>query len=212
MITAIHTYLHSIKVVCPQVTQIALDYIESGLVVSKVSARQLYSSPNTMQKEVGFLYSGLIRVYYIEHFGNQISVKFIKENEFATHFSAFITENPTKYYFQCIEPSIIVKIPFSHIEAGYETFPVLERYGRLVAEEALKIHHRRIESFLFDTAEERYLKFMKEHPDLLERISITNLASYLGVERQTLTRIRKRIAVTGLLDSRESIKTADLTP
>jgi CRP/FNR family transcriptional regulator len=53
---------------------------------------------------------------------------------------------------------------------------------------------QRIESFLFETAEQRYLEFMSENPDLYHRVSVSHLSSYLGIERQTLTRIRQKLA------------------
>ena len=51
----------------------------------------------------------------------------------------------------------------------------------------------RIDSFIFDNAETRYMNFLKSNPDLNNRITVTMLSSYLGIERQTLTRIRKKI-------------------
>jgi hypothetical protein len=69
-----------------------------------------------------------------------------------------------------------------------------ERNGRLIAEEVLRQQQRRIESFQFDSAEQRYLDFIKEHPELFNRVSLTHLSSFLGIERPSLSRIRKRIA------------------
>jgi hypothetical protein len=66
--------------------------------------------------------------------------------------------------------------------------------GRLVAEKVLTILNDRVESFLFNTAEERYLKFINENPDLIQRVSLTHLSSFLGIERQSLSRIRSKIA------------------
>jgi CRP/FNR family transcriptional regulator len=63
----------------------------------------------------------------------------------------------------------------------------------LLVEELLKQFQKRIESFLFETAEVRYINYLKEYPDLIERISISNLCTYLGIERQSLTRIRKKL-------------------
>jgi CRP-like cAMP-binding protein len=76
----------------------------------------------------------------------------------------------------------------------YQQSPKFERYGRLIAEEILKRQQTRIESFIFQTAEERYLDFMKQHPALFNRISLSHLCSYLGIERQSLTRIRQKLA------------------
>ena len=66
-------------------------------------------------------------------------------------------------------------------------------YGRLIAEHVLTVQTDRVESFLFENAEQRYLNFIDKNPDIINRISLTHLASYLGIERQSLSRIRKKI-------------------
>ncbi|MCZ8128737.1 MAG: hypothetical protein O9304_17985 [Microcystis sp. LE19-114.1B] len=204
MTEAFQAYLESVRAICPQVTDVELNYIKSGLTISKLKAKQIYIIANTIQKQIGFVYTGLLRGYYIDNFGNQISIKFIREYEFAADLSAFIAQKPSMYYFQCIEPCTIVNIPYEHIQAGYEKFPVMERYGRLIAEEVLKILQERIESFLFETAEQRYLKFLDEYPDLAQRVSISSLSSFLGIERQSLTRIRKKIGKIKVINSNVS--------
>lgn len=191
---AITTYLDSVKTLCPKVTDAELIYLESGLTISELKSKHFYIHANTIQKELGFVFSGLLRAYYIDNNGSEISVNFIRENRYATHYSAFITQVPSKYYFQCIEPSIIVNLSYKHIQDGYERFPILERYGRLVAEEVLKGQQKRIESFLFENAETRYLNFIKENTNLFNRVSLSYLSTFFGIERQSLTRIRKKIA------------------
>jgi CRP-like cAMP-binding protein len=190
---AIDAYLNSVKTICPKVTNNELNYIESGLNVKEFKPKDFYITANTIQNEIGFVFSGLLRSFYIDTNLNQITVKFICENEFASDFPAFISETPSKYYFQCIEPTIMVSLTLQHIQGGYERFPILERYGRLVSEEIVKIQQKRIGSFLFNTDEERYLNFIKEYPTLFNRVSISHLSSYLGIERQSLTRIRKKL-------------------
>ncbi|HTI93495.1 MAG TPA: Crp/Fnr family transcriptional regulator [Puia sp.] len=190
---AIDAYLRSFKTICPRVTTTELDYLESGLTVSELKPKHFYLHANTIQREIGFVFAGLVRTFYIDDKGDQISVNFVRESQYVTHYPAFITQTPSKYYFQCIEPTIIVNLPYHHIQEGYDRFPNLERYGRLIAEEALKVLHRRIESFLFENAETRYLDFMERFPDLFNRVSLSYLSSYLGIERQSLTRIRKKL-------------------
>jgi CRP-like cAMP-binding protein len=190
----IEAYLKSFQTICPNATIEELNYLESGLSVVELKAKHFFIHANTIQKEIGFLYSGLLRAFYIDNNGNEISVNFIRENRYATHYSAFITRTPSKYYFQCLEPTVLVTISYKHIQEGYEKFPIFERYGRLVAESVLKIQQKRIEGFLFDNAESRYLDFINENPDLFNRVSLSYLASYLGIERQSLTRIRKKLA------------------
>lgn len=193
MQNAINSYLYSVKTLCPSATAAELAYLASGLTVSDLKPRHFYLHANTIQKEIGFVFSGLVRAFYIDDKGDQITVNFARENQYVTHYPAFITQTPSKYYFQCLEPTIIVNLGYTHIQECYNTFPTLDRYGRLIAEEALKVLHRRIESFLFENAETRYLDFMERNPDLFNRVSLSYLSSYLGIERQSLTRIRKRL-------------------
>ena len=69
----------------------------------------------------------------------------------------------------------------------------IEHYLRLTVEDVFEQHLNRVEGFIFDNAEQRYLNFVKSNPDLFNRISISDLSSYLGIERQSLTRIRKKL-------------------
>ncbi len=189
-----NTYLNAIRTLCPNVSHTALNYLKSGLRVVELQPKHFFIHANVIQQEIGFVFQGLIRAFYIDNQGNEITVNFVQENRYATHYTAFITRTPGKYYFQCIEPTILVNLSYDHIQTGYDKFPDIERYGRLIAEEVLKFQQKRIESFLFDTAEQRYLDFIKENPDLFNRVSLSHLSSFLGMERQTLTRIRQKLA------------------
>ncbi|MEY3245645.1 MAG: hypothetical protein RL253_802 [Bacteroidota bacterium] len=189
-----NTYLNAVKTLCPNVSHTALNYLKSGLRVVELQPKHFFIHANVIQQEIGFVFQGLIRAFYIDNQGNEITVNFVQENRYATHYTAFITRTPGKYYFQCIEPTILVNLSYDHIQTGYDKFPDIERYGRLTAEEVLKFQQKRIESFLFDTAEQRYLDFIKENPDLFNRVSLSHLSSFLGMERQTLTRIRQKLA------------------
>jgi CRP/FNR family transcriptional regulator, anaerobic regulatory protein len=191
---AINAYLVSMKKLCPRVTKADLNYLRSGLTVSQLKPKDFYIRASTVQNEIGFVFSGLVRAFYIDKKGNEISVGFIRENKYATHYAAFITQTPSMYYFQCIEPTVMVNLSYQHIQEGYDKYPNIERSGRLIAEEILKGQQRRIESFLFDSAETRYLEFIKRNPNLFNRVSISHLSSFLGIERQSLTRIRKKLS------------------
>jgi CRP-like cAMP-binding protein len=191
---AIRTYLESVESLCPGVTDTELNFLESRLSVSEYKSRHTYISADTIQDEIGFVHRGLLRAFFVDSKGNEITVNFAREKGCATHYSAFISKTPSRYSFQCMEPSVIVSLTYEHIQEAYERYPVMERYGRLMVEQVLKSQQKRIEGFLFATAESRYLEFVRENPDLFNRVSLSHLASYLGIERQTLTRIRQRLA------------------
>ena len=179
---AIDTYLNAVKSLCPRLSGEELDYFKIGLRITELKPKHFFIHANAIQQEIGYIYSGLLRAFYVDENGNEITVNFIPENRYATNYTAFISRTPSKYYFQCLEPTVLVTLSFEHIQGGYEKFTNIERYGRLVAESVLKFQQKRIESFLFETAEQRYLDFIQVNPSLFNRISLSHLSSFLGIE------------------------------
>jgi CRP/FNR family transcriptional regulator, anaerobic regulatory protein len=190
----IESYINAIRKICPEITKQEIDYLVSGLSIQAFEPKHFYIQANTIQKCIGFVHSGLLRAFYIDNEGKDITIRFVQENGFATDYSSFIQQTKSKYYFQCLEKTTIVNIPFNHIQNGYKQYPLLERYGRIIAEEIIKSLQNRIESFQFYTAEERYLHFVKNSSSLFNRVSLSYLSTYLGIERPSLSRIRKKLA------------------
>ncbi|MEZ4850548.1 MAG: Crp/Fnr family transcriptional regulator, partial [Bacteroidia bacterium] len=77
---------------------------------------------------------------------------------------------------------------------AYDQSKNWERFGRIIAESAYAIATNRFESFLFLSARERYLQMLHDYPRFIHRIPLYHLASYLGIERESLSRIRKELA------------------
>jgi CRP/FNR family transcriptional regulator, anaerobic regulatory protein len=190
----IEQYVNSVKQICPKITEHEIHYLKSGLTIQNFEPKHFYIQANTIQKNIGFVSSGLLRAFYIDNEGKEITIRFVQENGFATDYSSFIQQQKSKYYFQCLEKTTIVNIPFEHIQNGYNSYPLLEKYGRMIAEEIINGLQNRIESFQFYTAEERYLNFIKNSPTLFNRVSLSYLSTYLGIERPSLSRIRKKLA------------------
>ena len=195
METPISIYLESYKQICNQITDEEIAFVSKGLTISEFKAKQYYLKAGQVQTTIGYMVSGLIRSYYIDDKGNEITISFVKEKEYVTDYGAFVRQKPSKCYFQCLEPCVVVNLLYSEMQDGYNEYKNIERYGRLVTEEVLVQQQTRLESFLFEKAEERYLNFIKRSPNLFNRISLTYLASYLGIERQSLSRIRKKLAM-----------------
>jgi hypothetical protein len=86
-------------------------------------------------------------------------------------------------------------MPFRDLERLYEENPKFERVGRVMAENTIiRIRNRNL-SLLNDSPEERYLQLLKDRPKVIERVPQNIIASYLGIEPETLSRIRKKITV-----------------
>ncbi|NHF60877.1 Crp/Fnr family transcriptional regulator [Flavobacteriaceae bacterium TP-CH-4] len=178
----------------PDANAEGIEFLRSALTIQEYAKKDLLFKSGDIQREVGFVCKGLLRRYYVNDRGNKITTGFVKENNYASDYPAFIRQIPSKYFIECLEPSVIIKLSYDKIQEAYKRYKKAGTYGRLVAEYVLTHQTDRVESFLFNTAEERYLKFIKENSDIMNRISLSQLASYLGIERQSLSRIRSRLS------------------
>ncbi|TPG33961.1 Crp/Fnr family transcriptional regulator [Flavobacterium pectinovorum] len=186
--------LKSIREICPDISDAEISQYASKLTFLELNKKDFFLQVGKVQKAIGFIANGLVRSSFVDNEGNEITVGFYSEGDYATHYPAFITQQPSKYSIQCLEPTTMVCLSYDDLHWIYQNLPSFEKYGRLVAEEILKRQQARIESFIFQTAEERYLDFIKHHSDLFNRISVSHLCSFLGIERQSLTRIRQKLA------------------
>ncbi|MAZ72720.1 MAG: cAMP-binding protein [Flavobacteriaceae bacterium] len=172
----------------------AKKFTRSFLNIQKYKKKEFVYKAGEIQKEIGFVCQGLLRKYYVNEKGSEIITGFISENGYATDYPSFLRQKPSKFHIQCLEPTIIVNMSYANLQEAYRKYKGNEMYGRLVAERVLTRETDRVESLLFENAEERYLNFTTKNKELTNRISLTHLASYLGIERQSLSRIRSNLA------------------
>lgn len=190
---AYQQYLDSYLKICPELKESELNFIKDNLSITQFGKREFYLQTGEIQKEMGFVYKGLLKSYYLDKKGKKVTISFINENSYAADYPSFIQQKPSKYFIETIEPCIMVNLPYIAIQKAYKSHKNFENYGRLIAEQILLKKQERIESFLFENAEDRYIRFVEKNNDIITRISISDLSSYLGIERQSLTRIRKKL-------------------
>lgn len=186
-------YLSSMQQLCPDIEDEHLTDFGKTLFIKEFTAKELVFDVKSVQKHVVYVTKGLVRSFYNLENGDENTAWFIGENDFITDYPALLAQKPSCYSFEAIEPTIGVFLPKSAIDEGYEKYASLQKYGRLIAEIILTIQQERIESFLFKSAKQRYLDVLDSPLDLVNRVSQRQLASYIGIERQSLTRIRKQL-------------------
>jgi CRP/FNR family transcriptional regulator, anaerobic regulatory protein len=196
----INQFLKSMQVVCPEITFEELKEFIDGLVVREYKAKETIFDKTKPQSEILFIISGLVRSYYINENGSEISAYFVKEFDYVADYPAFLKDAKSNYTFQALENTTVVVLPKSLILKAYQSSPKFEKFGRLIAEEAVQFLQGRVDSFIFKSATERYLEFIEKEPDFLARLSLEHIATYLGIERQSLTRIRRNLKNQGLLN------------
>lgn len=189
----LQTFKSSFTSIYPELNKTEWDYLIAPIKIVNAPAKSIIIENNKRQKHLFFMTSGLVRGYYIDDKGDEITTRFINNKGWITHYSALISNTPSKYIFQALEQSEVIALPYSTVQEGYKKFKGLEKFGRLIAENVLVMQQKRIEDFQFRPAEERYLKFIEDYPELFNRVSLSHLSTYLGIKRQSLTRIRKKL-------------------
>jgi CRP-like cAMP-binding protein len=125
--------------------------------------------------------------------GQDTTKNFFFENEYASEYESFISRTPAAFNVRAMEDSELLELSYANVQKLYETFPVWQKYGRIIAE-WLFIHlSRRSKDLLSKSPEELYVDLLNTRPYIIERMPLHYIASYLGVQPESLSRIRKRL-------------------
>lgn len=163
------------------------------LQVRRVAKGQLVLKPGLVCRHVSFVNKGLLRSYYLVD-GKEIVTAFFPENCYFSDYESFLSRKPAVMYSEALEDSEIVDICYEDLQALYDSNRQVERVGRMVAEDLFVHLSNKISSFLLDTPEQRYLRFMEEWAHVAQRVPQYMIASYLGFTPEALSRIRARIS------------------
>ncbi len=165
---------------------------EPYLKTKTIQAKEHFLVEGKICGETGFLNHGCFRTYYLTE-GKEINTRFVFENEFVVDYDSFLQEKPSKYYIQALEDTEIVSFNLEALQNAYAQSKNWERFGRIMAEQSYKMTTERVESFLFLDGEQRYLDLLKNQSHIFDRIPLYHIASYIGLERESLSRLRKKI-------------------
>lgn len=138
-----------------------------------------------------FVLKGCIRSYYVVD-GDE------KTTEFYTEMEGFsppcvLSRLPSELYVSCVESSIITVSDLAMEEEIFQKFPRFESLCRVFSEQMLSKNQRSFDDYKTSSPEQRYMNLIKNRPDLLQRVPQHQLASYLGIKPQSLSRLRARL-------------------
>ena len=145
------------------------------------------------EEYLSFVEEGIIRLY-IPKVDNDITFGFVFENSFISAYDSFLTQLPSSYAVETITKTVLWRLRYHDLQVIYDETAVGNKMGRKASEDLFLKKTKRELSFLNDTAEERYVKLFSERPEVIQRIPLKYIASYIGITPQALSRIRKRIS------------------
>lgn len=142
---------------------------------------------------VYFINSGGLRMFYLEN-GKDITRYFVFEEQFASALTSFLTRQPSLENIQALEDTELLRLSYADLQMLYCEVTAWQELGRRILENAYIISTRRIESLICLDATQRYLNLVVTYPDIFQRLPQYHIATYLGVEPETVSRIRRRLA------------------
>ncbi len=179
----------------PHYTEDAYEIAIPFLKEVNVKSGELFLEQGKVCKKIGFIASGLFRVFYLND-GKEITTCFCKENTFTGSYQSFITQQPSDLTIQAIEDSNLFVFSYDDLQQLYKKHSFWQQVGRLVAENEY-ITNECYTRFLNDlSAKERYLQILNTDKNILQRVPLIYLASYLQITPETLSRIRKQIFIS----------------
>ena len=146
-----------------------------------------------ISKHCYFNFKGLVRQYYIKD-GSEITVEFFTDMQPVTATLSHVYGVPSKYNLECIEDCTMSMLEEQDEKDLYRMFPHFETTCRIELEKMHGEYQEKMTQYIHSTPEERYLNVLDTRPDLLHRVPQYQLASYLGIKPESLSRIRKRLA------------------
>jgi len=159
--------------------------------IKQFSKNTLLLREGQMSNECFFIFKGCVRSYFFED-GEEITTGFYTESQSVTP-PTYGKNLPSKLYYECIEDTIAtVGTPNLELEL-YNKYPQLEAFSRKLYDIFISNYQEDLFDFKHSSPEKRYLRLIETRPDLFQRAHLHQIASYLGMKPESLSRIRKRI-------------------
>lgn len=153
--------------------------------------KTLLQELDTVCDSIYFIEKGLARTFYYKD-GKDITYWIALENDFVGSMASFFMRVPSNKMVETLEPSVLWKFDYSKMESLFSSNQEMQKVGRLFAYYGISIMEKRFDDLHFHTAKERYEFLVKNKPELLQRMSLGMIATYLGITQETLSRIRKK--------------------
>lgn len=171
-----------------------IELIKDNVQPLQLTKGEYFSEAGKIAKKVAFVSEGILRVCYYTKEGEEVTRYFVEEHNFAVDLNSFTNQIPSSEYIQAIIPTELYVLTAKNLQILSQTIIPWDSMISKITQKALVEKVNRISPMLAEDAKTRYLEFFKRFPNLANRIPINYLASYIGITKHSLSRIRKELS------------------
>lgn len=176
----------------PELSEDEVKVIAENIPVTTYQKGTTVLEAGQVPEECFFVLKGLVREYKMLD-GDEKTVEFYDETHGAISSSNYVNQTPSDSYLVCAEDCLLICGNPKVDMANYEQFPILKSITSKMLETDLNEARDKFSKFITSSPKERYLNLLETRPNLLNRVPLHQIASYLGMTAESLSRIRKRV-------------------
>ncbi|WP_053977722.1 Crp/Fnr family transcriptional regulator [Mangrovimonas xylaniphaga] len=169
-------------------------YLAEHITIRRYLKGQYALQQGDVCKHSSFILKGCTRMFYVDDEGQEHIIMLCVEDWWSSDIGSFISQEPAQFNIQCLEDTAFAQFHVDTIEEVYAAVPKLERFFRKILERGLAASQKRIIRNFSMTAKERYLYFKETYPMIEQRIPQYMIASYLGITKEFLSKIKRQLA------------------
>jgi CRP-like cAMP-binding protein len=166
--------------------------------VVNIKKGEYFLMAGNVSRRVGWIESGVMRYTHTNDEGEEFTKYFIKEGQFASAIESFNTQTASEFSIQALTDVQLYVFTFDDFIQMRQTMPIWGELAQKITEKSLLEKMQRIQPMVVQDAKTRYKLFMKQQPDVLQRVSLGYIANYLGMTQQSLSRLRKQFVLEGI--------------
>lgn len=156
------------------------------------SKGEIIQENNKINRQCYFVFKGLVMGSYVKDNGEEVTSWFMREGDVVISVRSFFTQQPSREVLIALEDVICISLSYDLLQKIYGVFTEFNFVGRVLTEKYYIQMEERAYSLRMDDATQRYNKLLADHPDILKRVPLKYIASYLGITPQSLSRIRRK--------------------
>jgi CRP-like cAMP-binding protein len=170
-----------------------ISYFTSLLSHKEMRRKEFVLQAGAIAKHINFIHTGALKAYYLDVKSDENIIMLAVDDWWVTDMYSFTSGKPAMQYISAIEDSVIFQLQKNDFDQLLVKIPAFERFFRILMQNAYIREQLRVIQNLSMPAEERYLNFLNKYPQLVQRVTQKQIASYIGVSPEFLSAMRKRM-------------------